>query len=112
MSNITVLLERCRTLGATLTPLRDRLRIHAPQPLPDDVVTDLREAKAQVLTELKWQLAKEAKYWFLEEWRKSSLPEWRRILKESIEVRNTKREAYARWMLREILEDPEYREEE
>ena len=35
----------------------------------------------------------------------------RRILKESIEVKDTKREEYARWMLREILEDLEYREE-
>ncbi len=111
MNDVTALLVRCRSLGATLTPLRDRLRIHAPKPLPDDVVTDLREAKAQVLTELKWQLAKEAECWLLEEWRKVSIPKWRRILRENVHKQDRNREEYARWMLREVLEDPEYMEE-
>ena len=44
------------------------------------------------------------------EWRRVSLPEWRRILQESIGSGNTRREEYARWMLREILLDPEYEE--
>lgn len=30
----------------------------------------------------------------------------------TIETNNTKREEYARWMLRENLEDPEYRVEQ
>ena len=48
--------------------------------------------------------------WMLWEWRRLSIPEWRRILGESIEDEDRKREEYARWMLREILLDPEYDE--
>jgi hypothetical protein len=48
--------------------------------------------------------------WMLWEWRRVSIPEWRRILKESVESGDQRREAYARWMLREILLDPEYEE--
>lgn len=45
-----------------------------------------------------------------EEWRRVSIPDWRRILRESIEQGDKKREEYARWMLREILLDPGYTE--
>lgn len=38
-------------------------------------------------------------------------PEWRIILQESIERPNRKREEYARWMLRDVLLDPEYGKE-
>jgi hypothetical protein len=48
--------------------------------------------------------------WMLEEWRRISIPEWRKILVESIKAKDLKREKYARWMLIEILEDPEYEE--
>jgi len=44
------------------------------------------------------------------EWRRVSIPEWQRILKESNEKRDARREDYARWMLRDILLDPEYEE--
>jgi acyl-CoA reductase-like NAD-dependent aldehyde dehydrogenase len=44
------------------------------------------------------------------EWRRVSIPEWRRILQESIAVGDQRREAYARWMLREVLLDPDYQE--
>jgi hypothetical protein len=47
----------------------------------------------------------------LEEWRRISIPEWRRILQESVEKGDNRREAYARWMLREVLADPEYRDQ-
>jgi hypothetical protein len=49
--------------------------------------------------------------WMLWEWRRGSIPEWRRILQESISQGNTRREQYVRWMLREILLDPDYPEE-
>lgn len=49
--------------------------------------------------------------WMLEEWRRISIPDWHRILEESINSGDKKREEYARWMLREILEDPEYQEQ-
>ena len=48
--------------------------------------------------------------WMLWEWRRVSIPEWRRILHESIDKKDSKREEYACWMLREILLDPEYQE--
>lgn len=40
-----------------------------------------------------------------EEWRKLSIPTWRSILAESIAQGNKRREAYARWMLRDVLGD-------
>jgi hypothetical protein len=43
-------------------------------------------------------------------WRRVSIPEWQRILKESIESGDRRREEYARWMLREVLLDPDYEE--
>jgi len=48
--------------------------------------------------------------WMLWEWRRNSIPEWRRILQGSIGLGEHRREEYARWMLREILLDPEYEE--
>lgn len=50
--------------------------------------------------------------WMLWEWRRISLPKWRHILEESLWKGNRLREEYARWMLREILFDPEYESEE
>ena len=48
--------------------------------------------------------------WMLWEWRRTSIPEWRRILQESIEQGDARRAEYARWMLRDILLDPQYLE--
>lgn len=112
MSDVTALLERCRALGVTLIPLDGRLRMRAPQPLPDDLIAELRSAKGEILIQLQRQLRSESECWFLEEWRRVSIPEWRQVLQKSITARNTSREEYARWMLREVLDDPEYREEQ
>lgn len=49
-----------------------------------------------------------AEPWMLWEWRRISIPEWRRVLAESIEQGTTHREDYARWMLRDVLLDPDY----
>ena len=48
--------------------------------------------------------------WALWEWRRVSIPEWRAILSTSAEQGDRKREEYARWMLSEVLLDPEYDE--
>jgi hypothetical protein len=48
----------------------------------------------------------------LEEWRRVSIPEWRGILQESVQQGNSRREEYARWMLQDILSDPDYQEQE
>lgn len=45
----------------------------------------------------------------MEEWRRISIPAWRRILKESIQEGNKRREKYARWMLKEVLKDKDYK---
>lgn len=50
--------------------------------------------------------------WMLWEWRRVSTPEWRDILRMSIDRGDTRRESYARWMLKEILLDPEYTEDQ
>ena len=110
MKDATNLLERCRALGAKLVPIGDRLRIQAPQALPDEVVAELIEAKAEVLAELQRQRDDPWSPWILQEWRRISIPAWRRILLESIESNDVKREEYARWMLHEVLEDDEYKE--
>ena len=104
---ILALLERCRELGATLTPVDNRVIIKAPQPLPEDVIAALKESKPQLLAELRRQ---QYECWVLEEWRRTSIPSWRNILIEIIEKHDDKREEYARWMLREMLDDPDYKE--
>lgn len=48
--------------------------------------------------------------WVLWEWRRVSIPQWRQILKESIAKGDYRRGEYARWMLRDVLLDPEFRE--
>lgn len=53
MNNASALIQRCQSLGATLTPFGDRLNVRAPQALPDDLMAALREAKPQVIAELQ-----------------------------------------------------------
>ena len=48
--------------------------------------------------------------WMLWEWRRISIPQWQDILEDSVANGDKKREDYARWMLRDILLDPEYEE--
>ena len=49
--------------------------------------------------------------WIRWQWRGVSIPSWRGILVESRESGDQGREEYARWMLRDILKDPEYAED-
>ena len=46
--------------------------------------------------------------WMLWEWRRVSIPQWKHILSESISKNDKHREEYARWMLQDILLDPDY----
>jgi len=48
--------------------------------------------------------------WMLWEWRRVSIPKWRRILQQSIQRGDSRRAEYARWMLKDVLLDPEYEE--
>jgi hypothetical protein len=112
MNDPNVLLERCKELGATLFLKEGKVRVEAPEPLPDDFVIQLRESKEQILFTLKHNSRKEAQNSLLEQWRKIAIPEWRRVLKLTLYMRDKPREEYARWMLKDLLHDPEYREEE
>jgi hypothetical protein len=49
--------------------------------------------------------------WILWEWRRGSIPSWRYILTKCIHSGDLRRAEYARWMLREILLDPDYEED-
>ncbi|NQT72448.1 MAG: hypothetical protein HQ553_06710 [Chloroflexi bacterium] len=110
MIDAAALIRDCRARGATLVLRGNRLRVEAPQPLPDKIVAELKSAKLRIISELQRQAREETSNWILEEWRRISLPAWRRILLESIESNDVKREDYARWMLKEVLEDDEYKE--
>ena len=41
--------------------------------------------------------------WILQEWRRTSIPQWQRILLEAEAKDDSKRAAYAKWMLDEVL---------
>jgi hypothetical protein len=110
--NAATLLEKCRSFGATFIPMNDRFKVRAPEPLPEELITELRRAKSEIIAELRHESKIRGDCWLLEEWRRISLPEWRKILQVSIETGNANREQYARWMLREVLDDPEYKEKE
>lgn len=44
------------------------------------------------------------------EWIKISTPEWRGKLEESIKAGDSFKEKFARYMLKDILNDPEYKD--
>jgi len=48
----------------------------------------------------------------MEEWRRTSIPAWRGKLKAAMKEGRKGDEEYARWMLREVLLDPEHQEPE
>jgi hypothetical protein len=112
VSEISLLVQQAKEHGATFIVEKDSIRVRAPEPIPDDLLDLLRKNKIEILRYLQ-QL--ETKLWpgdhLLEEWRRISIPDWREKLKVAIENRNIKGEEYARWMLKEILEDPDYKED-
>ena len=108
MNRVEELLDEAHALGARFTLNGERVTISAPAPLPRSLMERLRQHKADVLTHIRGRPDFEP--WMLREWRRVSTPEWRRILQESIDGKDSKREDYARWMLREVLLDPEYGE--
>jgi hypothetical protein len=110
MNEVAELIKRCRDLNVELTPVYDTLKLSGAKPLPDDLVAALIKSKSGVMAELRHQVHQEVERWMLEEWRKINLPAWRRILKESIQNNDRKREEYARYMLKDILEDQDYKE--
>ncbi len=56
MSDVVILLARCRELGAEFTPTTDsKLRVRARAPLPEELREELRQHKAEVLALLNDQ---------------------------------------------------------
>ena len=109
--NVTMIIGKCEALGGRLSACNDHLVVEAPQPLPDELIAELKEAKPFILAELQRKSKSESDCHLLEIWRQLSIPDWRRIRQESIETGNVNREEYARWMLKEILQDDESTEE-
>ena len=107
MVNAEHIVQRAHLLGISLSVAGDKIRYAPKSSTPPDFVDTLREHKAEVLAYLR---EPSFQCWILEEWRRMSIPEWRCILNESQQQGDRKREEYARWMLREVLLDPEYRE--
>jgi hypothetical protein len=110
MSQVDKLIRRCQELGIQLIASGDKLKLRAAQAPPEELLLAIKVSKGEILAELKYRMQNESKCWILEEWRRISLPEWRRILQESIKGKNKDREEYARWMLKEVLEDSDYQE--
>ena len=53
MSPVAAILARVRAAGAELEAHGDKLRWRAPEPLPDDLLADLKASKAEVLAALQ-----------------------------------------------------------
>ena len=102
MSDVRSLVRDARSLGASFVVSGESVKVAAPAPL----LEKLREHRAALLEYLRLDFEP----WALREWRKVSIPGWRRILDQAIKAMDGRREEYARWMLREVLLDPEYEE--
>ena len=106
MSVIETLVAEARTLGATFVIRGDKVKVAAPTPLPSELVFRLRQHREELVEFLHSDFEPS----MLREWRRLSTPEWRDILVKSIKAQDSIRESYARWMLQEVLLDPEYQE--
>lgn len=102
MSDIGVLVHEAKALGAKFEISGDRVKVAAPRPLPSTLLEKLRARKPDLLEFLQ----QEFEPWALREWRRLSIPEWKDVLATAVETNDSRREVYARWMLREVLLDP------
>ncbi len=110
MNAVIDLINEARKKGANFILENNRLFLQASNPLPDNLVTELRNRKTEIQQYLIQNKTVREDNWLEEEWVRINIPCWRRILRESIEGNDKRRELYARQMLREVLEDPEYKE--
>ena len=115
--NVEQLLDRLRRHGVAVTVSSGQIRLVPGSRVPGNLVAQLQDNKSAVCDYFYAQSAHSApktwpNCWPLELWRRMSLPEWRERLRQSVESGDKNQEEYARWMLREILLDPQYREDE
>ena len=110
MSTAIHILERLEALGVSISIDGSELVMRPGSKVPVEIGDDVRQHKTEVLDYIRREApASESEPWMLREWRRVSIPDWQRILLESIAEGDRRREGYARWMLREVLVDPEYR---
>ena len=117
--NVEQLLDRLRRHGVAVSFSGGKIRLVPGSRVPAYLVARLQDKKAAVCN---YFLARHDHFGTsetethgclpLELWRRLSLPEWRENLRQSTESGDKNQEEYARWMLREILLDPQYREYE
>ena len=113
--NVEQLLDRLRRHGVVVSVSGGQIRLVPGSRVPGNLVAQLQDNKSAVRDYIFAQSAHSAPKtwpdcWPLELWRRTSLPEWRENLSESVKSGDKSNEEYARWMLREILLDPQYRE--
>jgi hypothetical protein len=110
MNNVSNLIKEAEKQGTRFILENNRVILKAATPLPPILLEDLRNHKTEIQQYLIQSKPIRENNWLDEEWRRINLPCWRRILRESIEQKDTRRAIYARRMLREVLEDPDYKE--
>ena len=112
--NVEQLLDRLRRHGVAVSVSGGQIRLVPGSRVPGNRVAQLQDNKSEVCDYFfdHPDSSETLKHycWPLELWRRMSLPEWRRNLTKSMESSDKSKEEYARWMLREILLDPQYRE--
>lgn len=112
--NVEQLLDRLRRQGVAVTVSSGQIRLVPGSRVPSHLVALLQDNKTAVCNYFAeapdFPEAGRQDCWPLELWRRLSIPEWRERLDQSIESGDLIQEEYARWMLREILLDPQYTE--
>ena len=114
--NVEQLLDRLRRHGVSVSVSGGQIRLVPGSRVPGHLVALLQDNKAAVCNYFFANPDSSGTgrhdCWPLELWRRLSIPEWRERLRQSVESGDKNQEEYARWMLREILLDPQYREHE
>ena len=109
VSSVERLLEAASERGATFELEGGQVVVVAPNPLPSDLMIQLRARRTEITSHLGLQPEQQDFMpWVLQEWRRVSIHDWRRILQECVGTGDGPRADYARWMLKEVLEAYEH----
>ena len=109
------LVDRLRRQGVAITVSDGHLILEPRSLVPAHLVNQLRETRSDICHYLQANTptfigyqSKSEECWPLELWRRMSRPEWRENLRQSLDSGDKEMEEYSRWMLLDILLDPEY----